>query len=211
MIFEFWGRYACFSRPELKVEKYSYDIPTPSALRCMISGIYWHPGIIWRIEKFHVLNPIRHEIIKRNEIGRVVPLIRNAETALSSVIVADQSVREQRSARILRDVHYAVSARFEITDKASPCDNEGKVLSIVNRRLESGQCFSQPYFGCREFAASFRKWPEGKPIEAIHESRDFGLMLYDLDYSDPADIRPMYFHAVMEDGVVDVQNAEVLR
>lgn len=211
MLFEFWGPRACFSMPELKTERYSYDIPTPSALRGMISAIYWHPSIEWKINKIFILNPIRSERIKRNEIGRKIPLIKNAGSVYSSVIIADQDVREQRATRILRDVRYVVSASFIMTDNASSEDNPNKISAIVNRRLEHGSCFTQPYLGCREFSAAFRKWPENIPIETIHENRDFGLMLYDLDYSNPSDIRPMYFHAIMENGIVDVLNAEVFK
>ena len=114
MLFEFWGPRACFSMPELKTERYSYDIPTPSALRGMISAIYWHPSIEWKINKIFILNPIRSERIKRNEIGRKIPLIKNAGSVYSSVIIADQDVREQRATRILRDVRYVVSASFII-------------------------------------------------------------------------------------------------
>lgn len=211
MLFEFWGPRACFSRPELKVERYSYDVPTPSALRGMISAIYWHPSIEWKIQSIYVLNPIRSEVIKVNELGRRIPRIRDAKTAFSSVIVANQSTRVQRSERILLDVHYVVSARFEMTRNDDPNYNPDKVYAIVSRRLASGSCFSTPYFGCREFSAGFARWPDDKPIEPIAESRDFGLMLYDLDYSNPADIRPMYFHAVMENGTIDVSSVEVLR
>lgn len=210
MLFEFWGPRACFSMPELKTERYSYDIPTPSALRGMISAIYWHPSIEWKINKIYILNPIRSERIKRNEIGKTIPLINNAETAFSSVIIANQHI-QQRAARILRDVHYVVSASFIMTDKAYPEDNPDKISAIVNRRLEHGSCFTQPYFGCREFSSAFRKWPEKEPIKTISDNRDFGLMLYDLDYSNPSDIRPMYYHAIMKNGIVDVSNAEVFR
>lgn len=210
MLFEFWGARACFSRPELKVERYSYDVPTPSALRGMISAIYWHPSIEWRIDRIYVLNPIKDLMIKRNEIGKIMPLINGVEDALSAVIIADQRNREQRSSRILIDVHYVVDAHFEMSAKVSVDDNPGKVCSIVKRRLEKGQCFSTPYFGCREFSASFALWPDDVHIHPIDLSRDFGIMLYDLDYSDPANIRPMYFHAVMKNGVIDVCGAEVL-
>lgn len=210
MLFEFWGPRACFTRPELKVERYSYDIPTPAALRGMISAIYWHPSIEWRIDKIYVLNPIRYEIIKRNEIGKIVPQIRSAEDAFKSRIIADRD-REQRSSRILTDVHYVVDAHFEMQDDKAGCDDSpDKVVAIVARRLEKGQCFSTPYMGCREFSCNFGRWPDGMNVPTIEDSRDFGIMLYDLDYSNVRDVRPMYFHAVMNHGVIDVGNAEVL-
>ncbi|MBO8436840.1 MAG: type I-C CRISPR-associated protein Cas5 [Spirochaetes bacterium] len=211
MIFEFWGPRACFTRPELKVERYSYDIPTPSALRAMISAIYWHPSIEWKIDRIHVLNPIRSEIIKRNEINKRTPRINDPAEVYKSVIYIDSDTREPRTSRILIDVHYVIEAHFAMTDKCSPDDTPGKVCAIVSRRLEKGQCFSTPYFGCREFSAFFRQWLDGEEIPAIHEDRDFGLMLYDLDYSNPDCITPLYFHAVMKNGVIDVSSAEVLR
>lgn len=211
MLFEFWGPRACFTRPELKVERYSYDIPTPAALRGMISAIYWHPSIEWKIDKIYVLNPIRYEIIKRNEISKVIPKIHSAEDAFKYRIIADND-REQRSSRILTDVHYVVDAHFEMqNDKAGIGDSPDKIVAIVSRRLKKGQCFNTPYMGCREFSCNFGRWPDESTIPAIEDSRDLGLMLYDLDYSSPGDIKPMYFHAVMRHGVVDVCNAEVLK
>ena len=213
MLFEFWGERACFSRPELKVERYSYDIPTPSALRGMIEAIYWHPSIVWMIDRLYVLNPIRQGMIKRNEVSKVVPCIRTTDmnSFLTGMDVTSKDVRDQRASRILIDVHYVVDAHFNFTDKAGRDDNSGKVSSIVRRRLEKGQCFSTPYLGCREFSASFRGWPDGVQIPSIDTDMDFGLMLYDLDYSNPERIKPTFFHAIMKHGVVEIGNVEVMR
>lgn len=209
MLFEFWGSRACFTRPELKVERYSYDIPTPSALRGMISAIYWHPSIDWLIDRIYVLNPIRDSLIKRNEVNSIIQ-IPNIKSLANSYIYANQD-REQRSSRILIDVHYVVQAHFQMTNKAGENDTPAKIVSIVNRRLEHGQCFNTPYLGCREFSCNFSKWPDDKEIMPISDSKDFGLMLYDLDYSDPNNITPMYYHAIMNNGVVDVSKKEVFR
>ena len=214
MLFEFWGDRACFSRPELKVERYSYDIPTPSALRGMISAIYWHPSIEWKIDRLYVLNPIKQGMIKRNEVNKIVPRINfnSLEDTFPSIIdISSRSVRDQRSSRILIDVHYVVEAHFNFTDKARCNDNPGKVSAILKRRLEKGQCFSTPYLGCREFSASFGEWSDYNQIPAIEEDADFGLMLYDLDYSNPRSIVPTFFHAIMKQGIVEIQNVEILR
>ena len=111
---------------------------------------------------------------------------------------------------MLRDVHYVIEAHFEMTDKANPSDNPGKFQDIVTRRMRKGQCFSTPYFGCREFPAHFKQW-EGGPIPTIDETRDLGFMLYDFDYSDPQNITPLYFRAKMEHGVIQVAGCEVFR
>lgn len=216
MFFEFWGARACFTRPELKAERYSYDVPTPSAVRGMISAIYWHPSIEWKIDKIYVLNPIRDENIKRNELkgklsADIVLKALNTNKISDISMSVDATTIMQRTSRILCDVHYVVEAHFIFTSAASSEDTSGKVISIVQRRLEKGQCFNTPYLGCREFSASFGEWPRDKQIPAIGESRDFGLMLYDLDYSDPSNIMPIYYHSVMVNGVIDVQNAEVYR
>lgn len=213
MLFEFWGPRACFTRPELKVERFTYCIPTPAALKGMISAIYWHPGIEWKIDKIYVLNPIRYETLKRNEVGKIIPLIRKADDVFNSRIMTNnKDVRVQRSSRVLVDVHYVVDAHFIMNaDKAGSNDTPDKIVAIIARRLEKGQCFNTPYLGCREFSCSFRRWPEGETIPTIMESQDFGIMLYDLDYSDPQNIKPMYFHAIMEQGVIDVNNVEVLK
>lgn len=210
---EVWGAYALFSRPELKVERVSYDVPTPSAERGIVEAVYYHPGLRWVIDRIHVLNPIRFVSIRRNEVTDKISG-RNVRQAAQGggqplYLVSSQKI-VQRSSLLLQDVHYVIEAHFEMTDKAAPSDNPGKFQDIVTRRMERGQCFHTPYFGCREFPVSFRRWPGG-PIPTIDETRDLGLMLYDFDYSDPAAITPTYFRARLEHGVLNTQNCEVFR
>ena len=210
---EVWGAYALFSRPELKVERVSYDVPTPSAARGIVESVYYHPGLRWVIDRIHVLNPIRFVSIRRNEVTDKISG-RNVRQAAQGggqplYLVTSQKI-VQRSSLLLQDVHYVIEAHFEMTDKAAPSDNPGKFQDIVTRRMERGQCFHTPYFGCREFPVSFRRWPGG-PIPSIDETRDLGLMLYDFDYSDPAAIIPTYFRARLEHGVLNTQNCEVFR
>ena len=210
---EVWGAYALFSRPELKVERVSYDVPTPSAARGIVESVYYHPGLRWYIDRIHVLNPIRFVSIRRNEVTDKISG-RNVRQAAQGggqplYLVTSQKI-VQRSSLLLQDVHYVIEVHFEMTDKAAPSDNPGKFQDIVTRRMERGQCFHTPYFGCREFPVSFRRWPGG-PIPTIDETRDLGLMLYDFDYSDPAAIIPTYFRARLEHGVLNTQNCEVFR
>lgn len=210
---EVWGPYALFSRPELKVEKVSYDVPTPSAARGMVEAVYFHPGLRWRIDRIHILNPISFTSILRNEVLSKISA-RNVRQAAQGgrqeLYLATPQEIVQRSSLLLQDVHYVIEAHFEMTSKAAPSDNPGKFQDIVTRRMEKGQCFTTPYLGCKEFPASFRRWPGGA-IEAIKETRDLGLMLYDFDYTDPQNITPTYFRARLENGVLDVRNCEVLR
>lgn len=210
---EVWGDYALFSRPELKVERVSYDVPTPSAARGIVEAVYYHPGLMWCIDRIHVLNPIRFVSIRRNEVTDKISGNNVRQAAQGGgqplYLVTSQKI-VQRSSLLLQDVHYVIEAHFEMTDKAAPSDNPGKFQDIVTRRMERGQCFHTPYFGCREFPVSFRRWPGG-PIPTIDETRDLGLMLYDFDYSDPAAITPTYFRARLEHGVLNTQNCEVFR
>lgn len=210
---EVWGDYALFSRPELKVERMSYDVPTPSAARGLVEAVYYHPGLQWHIDRIYVLNPIRFVSIRRNEVKSKV-LATSARAAAQGsgqpLYLASPQEIVQRASLVLQDVHYVIEAHFTMTDRAVPGDNPGKFQDIVTRRMERGQCYHTPYFGCREFPAKFRRWPGGE-IPAIEETRDLGLMLYDFDYSDPKDITPTYFRARLEQGVVHVADCEVLR
>lgn len=210
---EVWGKYALFSRPELKVERVSYDVPTPSAARGLVESIYFHPGLKWNIRKIYVLSPIKFTNIRRNEVkGKILaPDVRSAIMGSKSdlYIAASQQI-VQRAAMVLQDVHYVIEAEFEMTDKAAPGDNPGKFQDIITRRMAKGQCFHTPYFGCREFPANFRPWVGGS-VPTIPETKDLGIMLYDFDYSDPANITPLYFHAKLENGVMNTTDVEVLR
>ena len=214
---ETWGDYALFSRPELKVERYSYDVMTPSAARGLLEAIFWHPGLRWIIDKIYVLSPIEFTGIRRNEVD--VQISKDDAKKLmqgkgKGYIVTSEHIA-QRAATVLRDVHYVVEAHFELTDKAAPGDNEGKFCDIMRRRLEKGQCYHQPCMGCREFPAHFKKWEGGEIVTAYPETdRDLGLMLYDIDYSDPENLTPMFFCARLEKGVLYVpapESSEVLR
>lgn len=210
---EVWGDYALFTRPELKAERMSYDVPTPSAARGLVEAVYFHPGLCWHIDRIFVLNPIRFVSIRRNEIKSKVSASSARAAAQGSgqplYLAAPQEI-VQRASLVLRDVHYVIEAHFTMTDRAAPGDNPGKFQDIVTRRMEKGQCFHTPYFGCREFPARFRRWSGGQ-VPAIPETRDFGLMLYDFDFSDPQNITPTWFQARMENGVVNTRDCEVFR
>lgn len=205
---EVWGDYACFSRPEMKVERVSYDVITPSAARGLIEAIMWHPGMRWIIDRIQVCNPIRFTNIRRNEVKDVIPA-RNVKAVMDSgsgeLYLATPDSIQQRAAMILKDVRYIIDAHFELTDKAAPGDNAGKFQEMARRRIEKGQSYHQPCFGTREFPAHFRMCEERPPCpDELKGEKDLGWMLLDMDYSDPADIRPKFFRAVMRDGVITV-------
>ena len=221
-----WGRYACFTRPEMKVERVSYDVMTPSAARGILEAIYWKPSIRWRIERIHVLAPIRFTNIRRNEVANKIPVgnIRQAMRDLVSplqVFVEDE--RQQRAGMVLEDVDYVIEASFDITEIAGMRSSDGasdsndraptKHQEIFRRRAEAGQCFHHPYFGTREFPANFA-WIEKSQIPASPfkglEPKDLGWMLHDIDFTNG--MEPRFFRAVMRDGVVAVpafRSAEV--
>lgn len=209
---EVWGEYACFTRPEMKVERVSYDVPTPSAARGMVESVYYHPGLKWHVDKIYVCKPIRFTNILRNEVASKIS-VRNVLTEANgkkrSYIDRNADI-QQRATTMLRNVHYVIEAHFEMTDKANPSDNPGKFQDIVKRRLRSGQAYMQPYLGCRECTAHFRLW-EGGDIPTIDETRDLGYMLYDMEYSDPENIQPMFFRAQMVHGVIDLTDCEVVK
>lgn len=212
ILMEVWGEWACFTRPELKTERVSYDVPTPSAARGMIESVYFHPGMKWIVDRIWVLKPIQFANVRRNEVKSKIlasSVMQEANGGKRGGIYTAEDI-QQRAAMMLRDVHYVFEAHFEMTEKANPSDNPGKFQDIVKRRLRRGACYSMPYLGCRECTAHFQLW-EGGEIPAIDETRDLGYMLYDMDYSDPNDIRPVFFHAKMERGVIDLTNCEVLR
>ncbi len=207
---EVWGDYACFSRPEMKTERVSYDVMTPSAARGLIESIYWHPGLRYHIDRIHVLSPIRFTNIRRNEVKSTLSASKALSAAKSGealALITSQDI-QQRAALILQDVHYVIEAHFDMTGKAAQGDNPGKFQDILRRRLQRGQAYSQPYFGCREFAAHFQEWPGGD-IPAIDMTQDLGFMLYDMDYRDTQNIQAQFFRAKLEHGVLDCRNCEV--
>lgn len=222
------GERACFTRPEMKVERVSYDVLTPSAARGILEAIHWKPAIRWVIDRIHVLKPIRFQSIRRNEVGSKVPagtvraaMKRGDLDGLSLIVEND---RQQRAATILVDVDYLIEAHFELTARAEATDSEGKHLDMFNRRAERGQCFHQPCLGTREFAAAFSLHPAGAPLPELAPKdrtanlgfghpRDLGIMLWDIDHA--AEGRPsLWFRARLEDAVLRVPppgSAEVLR
>lgn len=210
---EIWGDYALFSRPELKTERVTYDVITPSAARGILESLFWHPGLRWIIDRIYVLSPIRTTSIRRNEVQSKISA-SNVRTVMAggqgALYISTSKDIVQRSSVVLQDVRYVIDAHFEMTDKAAESDNPGKFQDIMKRRLRKGQCFAQPYAGCREFTLNFREW-DGEKIPAIDETRDLGYMLWDLDYSDPSDIQPLFFRAKMEKGVIDLTDCEVIR
>lgn len=214
---EVWGDYALFSRPEMKVERVSYDVITPSAARGLLESIYWHPGLSWKIDRIYVCNPIRFTNIRRNEVKDVVSgsSVKSVmKSGKGEIYIATSESIQQRAAMVLKDVRYVIEAHFDMTDNAAASDNPGKFQDIMKRRLERGQFYSMPYMGTREFPAHF------KPCGAIPEcpdelkgTRDLGWMLLDMDYTDKSDIQPRFFRATMTDGVIDVpefDSAEVV-
>ena len=215
---EVWGDYACYARPELKVERFSYECITPSAARGILESIYWHPPMQYKIDRIHVLNPIQFTTIRKNEL-KSKALARTMRSAVVSkgalpYINAKDDI-QQRTSTVLTDVRYVIEARFEVDDsKMAEGETPAKFISILNRRIKKGQCWQQPYLGIREFAAHFGPCSGEEPPRGYYSEsgeRDLGLMLYDMDYSNAQDITPMFFHAVMRNGVVDVAESEVLR
>lgn len=224
------GDFACFTRPEMKVERVSYDIMTPSAARAVFEAILWKPSIRWQVSKIEVLHPIKWINLRRNEVGCVAST-RNIETTMKSgsgqlgIFIEDE--RQQRAGLFLRDVKYRIHAHFELRDPGfhkpnfphlskrsvnaddSDLENEPnaemKFKRMFERRAAKGQCVNQPYLGCREFAANFNLVDANAvSLEAVPETRDFGWMLYDLDYSDAADPKPRFFRARLSNGILHI-------
>jgi CRISPR-associated protein Cas5d len=206
-----WGDRACFTRPETKVERVSYDVMTPSAARGILEAVHWKPSIRWIVERIHVLKRIRFVSVRRNEVGHKISA-RNAQAAMTggstnglAIAVDDERQRQQRAATILKDVAYVIDARFELTAKVNREETEGKHLDIFRRRVEKGQCFHRPCLGTREFAAHFA--PIGTDDPAPFDWKppdelDLGLMLLDIDFAQ--DRTPRFFRAIMRHGIVEV-------
>lgn len=222
---EVWGAYACFTRPELKVERVSYDVMTPSAARAIFESIFWKPAIRWQVTKIEVLNPIKWCNIRRNEVGAVA--------SKNPIYIEDK--RQQKNSLLLQDVRYRIWAKLEFIpqwkrkESKNPLidgeevellrkdENPGKYNAMFERRARKGQCFNQPYLGTREFSASFRLVDVENDVlnNPIQESRDLGLMLYDMDFDKNVE-KPdaMFYRVKMENGVIIVpprNSEEVLR
>lgn len=218
------GDYACFTRPEMKVERVSYDVITPSAARGIFTAIFWKPAVRWHVRMIEVLSPIRWISVRRNEVGAVMH-----PASKEGLFVEDE--RQQRAGLLLRDVAYRLHAELEFVSPPKrpktiqPVsdalvsdeeridwpkeENPGKYYAMFERRARKGQCFTQPYLGCREFSASFcLVEAPAKKRPAIQESRDFGFMLYDLDFTDEKDPKPAFFRARMENGVINIPSLE---
>ena len=204
---EVWGEYALFSRPELKTERVSYDVMTPSAARGLLDAVLWHPGMKWIVDSIHVCAPIRFTNIRRNEVKDTVSA-RKAQSVMEKggeLYLATPESIQQRAAMVLRDVHYVINAHFEMTQRASPTDNPGKFQEMMRRRVEKGQFYHQPCFGVREFPAHFKPCTQLPPCpEELKGEKDLGWMLLDMDYSDPENITPHFFRATLRDGVLEV-------
>jgi CRISPR-associated protein Cas5d len=205
---ELSGPWACFTRPEMKVERVSYDVMTPSAARACFEAILWKPAIRWHVRRIEVLKPIRWINLRRNEVASVIST-RNVETAMKNghgdLALYVEDDRQQRAGLFLRDVAYRVHADLEFLPARDPGESAPKYHAMFERRANKGQCVNQPYLGTREFAAQFRliadTAPEPPPID---DTRDLGFMLHDLDFSNTADPQPRFFRARMEQGVVQV-------
>lgn len=209
-----WGDGACFTRPEMKVERVSYDVMTPSAARGILDSIYWHPGMIWRIDRIHVCAPIRFTSVRRKEVKSVINSngVRRVMRRGSGELYLDTAKDTQlRGTLMLTNVRYVIDAHFDLTDSASPGVSEGKFLSIFSRRAAKGQCYQQPCFGCREFPASFAPCEELPPCpEELKGVKELGWMLYDMNWEyynedrQNRDLQPRFFRAALHDGVLDV-------
>lgn len=206
---ETWGRFACFTRPEFSVERYSYEVITPSAARSLFEAIYWHPGMRWVIDRIMVCNPIRFESITRNEVIETMNL-KEVDKALKRgqtppALIVDQKIHTQRSNIVLRDVRYIIQAHIELDSDRPKNLTERKITEIFYRRLLKGQTHHSPYFGIREYCANI-KYCSGIPEvpKELMGVKDLGQMLYDRNYSNPERPAPIFFHAVMKNGVIDV-------
>ena len=207
------GDFACFTRPEMKVERVSYDVMTPSAARAVFEAILWKPAIRWQVRRIEVLKPVRWISLRRNEVASVVP-VRNVQQAMNAgqgglgLYIEDD--RQQRAGLFLRDVAYRIHADLEVRPDAGENNTGPKFWEMFERRAAKWQCVNQPYLGCREFAARFRLIENSRDEPPpIAKSRDLGFMLYDLDFAKPNDPTPKFFRARMENGVVDLANVEV--
>ena len=208
------GDFACFTRPEMKAERVSYDLITPSAARAVFESILWKPAIRWHIRRIDVLRPIRWISVRRNEVASVVST-RNVTTAMNEgrgrlgLYIEDD--RQQRAGLFLRNVAYRLYADLEFLPERAPADSLTKYAEMFVRRAEKGQCVNQPYLGCREFAARFRlvTAPSTEPPAETSVDGDLGWMLFDLDFDKPDDPQPRFFRALLSRGVLDLEHAEV--
>ena len=214
---EISGDLACFTRPEMKVERVSYDVITPSAARAVFESILWKPAIRWHVRRIEVLKPVRFMNLRRNEVGskvstsNVTKAMNGADIDLA-IYAGDPSERAQRASLLLRDVAYRVHADLEVlADRSDPMPPQ-KHHAMFERRAANGQCVNQPYLGCREFDARVRLITElaAEPVP-IRDTRDLGWMLHDLDFKNPSDPQPAFFRAQMNAGVIEVSTLGAAR
>ena len=207
------GDRACFTRPEMKAERVSYDVITPSAARGVLEAVYWKPAIAWKIDSIQVVNEIRFDTFRRNELASKLSY-QNAKAAYSKnvpVYVDVMADRQQRATMYLKDVAYIVTAHFGMTARAGESDTPEKHYNIALRRLRKVQCFNQPYLGCREFPATVSLVEDGS-VGSYYldiDRFDLGFMLYDIDFKNS--MEPMFYRAVMKNGVIDTSRQEVKR
>ncbi len=198
------GDYALFTRPEMKVERVSYDVMTPSAARGILEAIYWKPAVRWVVDYIHVLQPIRFENIRRNEMANRVSVNQRDMENGNPVFRFIEDDRQQRASMVLRNVDYVIEAHFELTEIDD--SDVGKHLAMFERRAKKGQCFHRPYFGCREFPVDF-EWCDEAPKSSLVGEHDLGFMLHDIDFAN--DMTPRFYRAVMKDGVINCQKEVV--
>lgn len=208
------GDYALFSRPEMKVERVSYDVPTPSALVGLISSVYWHPGVKYIIDKIVVYNPISFVNIRRNEVKeKLLPsdVFKQMQGKKEDISIDASEVRTQRASMLLKNVKYGVEFHFELTSKAAEESlTPEKCYNILLRRLRKGQFYCQPCLGCREFPAVV-ELAETLDNSTLSGDVDLGYMLYELRYktdengksTDNAD--PVFYRPHMINGEIDVR------
>lgn len=236
---EIWGDYACFTRPEMKVERVSYDVITPSAARAIFESILWKPSLIWNITKIEVLKPIKWISVRRNEIGKKISpptkgQLNGDDYLPKGMFIEDE--REQRAGLFLRDVKYRIHGYFDMippenrgrqqkhsglsedinenSGKIRNDENVEKYAAIFDRRARKGQCFHMPYLGTREFPCYFRLVDANDELSVpIDETRDLGFMLYDMNFNnDASNPTPLFFRARIDKGIIltDRKRIEVI-
>jgi CRISPR-associated protein Cas5d len=228
---EVWGDYACFTRPEMKVERVSYDVITPSATRAIFEAILWKPAIRWNITKIEILNPIKWISVRRNEVGKkfsspTAKQLSGESSEPMGFFIEDE--RQQRAGLFLRDVKYRLYGYFDFIDPKDRKNNRSstpefwadteeeqefvradekpaKYAAMFERRAKKGQCFHRPYLGCREFACDFKLIDDAsEKADLINETRELGWMLYDMNFEKPSEPMPMFFKAKIENGSIRV-------
>lgn len=233
---EVWGDYACFTRPEMKVERVSYDVMTPSSARAIFESILWKPAMKWHVTKIEVLNPIKWVSVRRNEVGKVfsgpsADMLKGIPGKPIGLNIEDE--RQQRAGLFLSNVKYRIHGYFEFIapekrQKSNPNrqenwaddgesrdfvaadESEAKYAAMFERRAKKGQCFNRPYLGCREFSCYFRLIGKGdETVNPINETRDLGWMLYDMDFANPEEPMPSFFKASLQNGVLKTDRREI--